>query len=37
LWRHRLYAFLLRNSEDPTGYFGVPPGRVVELGAQVTI
>jgi KUP system potassium uptake protein len=36
-WRRRLYAFLLRNSEDPTEYFGVPPGRVVELGAQVTI
>jgi KUP system potassium uptake protein len=37
LWRHRLYAFLLRNSEDPTGYFGVPPGRVVEMGAQVSV
>ena len=37
IWRHRLYAFLLRNSEDPTAYFGVPPGRVVEMGAQVSI
>ena len=37
LWRHRLYAFLMRNSEDPTGYFGVPPGRVVEMGAQVSV
>ena len=37
LWRHRIYAFLVRNSEDPTGYFGVPPGRVVEMGAQVSV
>ncbi|HTI66103.1 MAG TPA: potassium transporter Kup [Caulobacteraceae bacterium] len=37
LWRQRLYAFLLRNSEDPTGYFGVPPGRVVEMGAQLAL
>ena len=37
MWRHRLYAFLMRNSEDPTGYFGVPPGRVVEMGAQVSV
>lgn len=35
-WR-RLFGFLLRNSEDPTGYFGVPPGRVVEMGAQLTL
>jgi KUP system potassium uptake protein len=37
LWRQRLFAFLLRNSEDPTGYFGIPPGRVVEMGAQLTL
>ena len=36
-WRHKLYAFLMRNSEDPTGYFSVPPGRVVEMGAQVLV
>jgi KUP system potassium uptake protein len=36
-WRFRLYAFLMRNSEDPTGYFGVPPGRVVEMGAQISL
>jgi KUP system potassium uptake protein len=36
-WRFRLFAFLLRNAEDPTSYFGIPPGRVVELGSQVSV
>jgi KUP system potassium uptake protein len=36
LWL-KLYGFLLRNSEDPTAYFGVPPGRVVEMGSQLSL
>jgi KUP system potassium uptake protein len=33
----RIFAFLSRNSSDPTVYFAIPPGRVVELGTQVSI
>ena len=33
----RLFAYLLRNSERAADYFRVPPSRVVELGAQVSI
>jgi KUP system potassium uptake protein len=34
-WRKRLFAFLSRNSQSATNYFGLPPGEVVELGVQV--
>ncbi|MBE7218673.1 MAG: potassium transporter Kup, partial [Caulobacteraceae bacterium] len=37
LWQDRLYIFLLKNSANPTEFFKIPPGRVVELGAQVTV
>ena len=37
LWQDKLYIFLLRNSANPTEFFRIPPGRVVELGAQVTV
>ena len=33
----RLFAYLLRNAERAADYFRVPPSRVVELGAQVSI
>jgi KUP system potassium uptake protein len=33
----RLFAFLLRNAERAADYFRVPPSRVVELSAQVSI
>lgn len=36
-WRKSLFGFLLRNAPTPTDYFGLPPNRVVELGAQVEI
>jgi KUP system potassium uptake protein len=36
-WRRQLYVFLSRNSADPTTFFHLPPGRVVELGTQVTL
>jgi KUP system potassium uptake protein len=35
LWRKKLFRFMARNALRPTAYFGVPPNRVVELGAQV--
>lgn len=37
LGRGRLYTFLTKNSSDPTAYFHIPAGRVVELGAQVSV
>ena len=37
LWQDRLYIFLMRNAANPTDFFHIPPGRVVELGTQVTV
>jgi KUP system potassium uptake protein len=36
-WRKKLYAFMARNSRSATQFFGLPPNRVVELGAQLEI
>ncbi len=36
-WRKALFAFLSRNARSATQYFGLPPNRVVELGAQVEL
>lgn len=36
-WRKRLFAFLSRNSQSATNYFGLPPGQVVELGVQIQL
>ncbi|HEU4566364.1 MAG TPA: potassium transporter Kup [Gemmatimonadaceae bacterium] len=35
LWRKKLFALMSRNARSATEYFGIPPNRVVELGAQV--
>lgn len=37
LWQDQMYMFLSKNGADPTSFFHLPPGRVVELGTQVTI
>ena len=37
LWQDKLYIFLTKNSADPASFFRLPPGRVVELGTQVSI
>jgi KUP system potassium uptake protein len=34
-WRKRLFAFLSRNAQDASVFFGLPPNRVVELGMQI--
>ncbi|HEX7885546.1 MAG TPA: potassium transporter Kup [Phenylobacterium sp.] len=34
---NRLYMWLSKNAADPTDFFHIPPGRVVELGTQVSI
>ncbi|MBX7100253.1 MAG: potassium transporter Kup [Myxococcaceae bacterium] len=36
-WRKALFAFVSRNALPATSYFGLPPGRVVELGMQVDL
>jgi KUP system potassium uptake protein len=36
-WRKILFAFVSRNARSATSYFGIPPGRVVELGMQVDL
>ncbi len=37
LWQDKVFIFLLKNAGNPTDFFRIPPGRVVELGAQVTV
>jgi KUP system potassium uptake protein len=34
-WRKKLFIFMSRNSRTATEFFGLPPNRVVELGAQI--
>lgn len=34
-WRKAIFAFMSRNAANPTTFFGIPPNRVVELGAQI--
>ncbi len=36
-WRKDLFAFISRNARPATTYFGLPPGRVVELGMQIDL
>ena len=37
LWREKLFAYLSRNAQPATAFFGIPPERVIEIGAQVEI
>ncbi|HKO16684.1 MAG TPA: potassium transporter Kup [Gemmatimonadaceae bacterium] len=34
-WRRKLFVLMSRNARSATEFFGIPPNRVVELGAQV--
>jgi KUP system potassium uptake protein len=36
-WREKLFIAMFRNADSVTNYFKLPPNRVVELGAQVTL
>ena len=36
-WRKRLFIVMSRNAATASAFFGLPPNRVVELGAQVQI
>jgi KUP system potassium uptake protein len=37
MWQDKLFIFLMKNAANPTEFFKIPPGRVVELGAQLTV
>jgi KUP system potassium uptake protein len=37
LWQDKLFIYLMRNAANPTDFYKIPPGRVVEMGAQVTV
>ncbi|MFN2399468.1 MAG: potassium transporter Kup, partial [Gemmatimonadaceae bacterium] len=34
-WRKKIFIFMSRNAQPATEFFGLPPNRVVELGAQI--
>jgi KUP system potassium uptake protein len=36
-WRVALYMWLASNALSPARFYHLPPGRVVELGTQVSI
>jgi KUP system potassium uptake protein len=37
LWREALFSWMSRNARTATAFFHIPPGRVVELGAQIEL
>ena len=37
IWRERLFASMMRNATSASNFFGLPPNRVVELGAQTEL
>ncbi|HSM92468.1 MAG TPA: potassium transporter Kup [Anaeromyxobacteraceae bacterium] len=36
-WRKRLFIIMARNSATASAFFGLPPNRVVEMGAQIQL
>ena len=36
-WREQVFAMMARNARTATSFFGLPPNRVVELGAQIEL
>ena len=36
-WRKRLFAFMRRNASSVTDFFGLPPHRVIEIGARLEL
>jgi KUP system potassium uptake protein len=37
VWREQLFTVMSRNARTATSFFGLPPNRVVELGAQIEL
>jgi KUP system potassium uptake protein len=36
-WRKRLFIVMARNAQTASAFFGLPPNRVVEMGAQIEL
>jgi KUP system potassium uptake protein len=36
-WRKKLFILMARNAQSATGFFNLPPNRVLELGAQIQV
>jgi KUP system potassium uptake protein len=36
-WRKRLFIIMARNARTASAFFGLPPNRVVEMGAQIQL
>jgi len=36
-WRKRLFIVMSRNAQTASAFFGLPPNRVVEMGAQIEL
>jgi KUP system potassium uptake protein len=36
-WRKRLFIIMARNAQSASAFFGLPPNRVVEMGAQIEL
>jgi KUP system potassium uptake protein len=36
-WRKRLFIVMARNAVTASAFFGLPPNRVVEMGAQIQL
>jgi KUP system potassium uptake protein len=36
-WQDRLFILLAKNAANPTDFYQIPPGRVLEMGTQVSV
>jgi KUP system potassium uptake protein len=36
-WRKKLFIVMARNARTASAFFGLPPNRVVEMGAQIQL
>jgi KUP system potassium uptake protein len=37
LWREQIFAYMLNNAQRAMAFYKIPPGRVIEIGAQLEI
>jgi KUP system potassium uptake protein len=37
IWREQIFAFMARNAQPATSFFGIPTDRVLEIGTQIEI